>query len=240
VGSQPWGVSVTPDGKIVYVANYGSNTVSIIDTATNTVTATVLTDNLPTAFGQFIGNVPIWPTDQESPVGQPIILNTGGVGITVGQLNYSLSNPAFLNPGNSIATNASVFNSGTGDEKLIVSLDNATSSPSGTGDIASATTAQVWIDTSGTGTELAPVANQDYYLSPSAGMVKYVGGNIPYITLNDSSSPLTTGTATMDLPTSTSTSPYVVHYILTLGNGAGQAAENSHLTVGTSLIGRQA
>jgi YVTN family beta-propeller protein len=37
----PWGVAVSQDGKKVYVTNVYSNTVSIIDTATNKVTATV-------------------------------------------------------------------------------------------------------------------------------------------------------------------------------------------------------
>ena len=32
---------MTPDGAFVYVAGFNSNTVSVIDTATNTVTATV-------------------------------------------------------------------------------------------------------------------------------------------------------------------------------------------------------
>ena len=35
------GVAVTPDGAFVYVTNSGSDTVSVIDTATNTVTAAV-------------------------------------------------------------------------------------------------------------------------------------------------------------------------------------------------------
>ena len=35
------GVAVTPDGKHAYVGNEGSNTVSVIATATNTVVATV-------------------------------------------------------------------------------------------------------------------------------------------------------------------------------------------------------
>jgi YVTN family beta-propeller protein len=43
VQSNPWGVAITPDGARVYVVNNGSNTVSVINTATNTVTAT-LTD----------------------------------------------------------------------------------------------------------------------------------------------------------------------------------------------------
>jgi YVTN family beta-propeller protein len=41
VGIGPRGVAVTPDGKFVYVANSGSNVVSVIATASNTVVATV-------------------------------------------------------------------------------------------------------------------------------------------------------------------------------------------------------
>jgi len=41
VGSFPVGVAVSPDGSTVYVANLGSNTVSVIAAATNTVTATI-------------------------------------------------------------------------------------------------------------------------------------------------------------------------------------------------------
>ncbi|MGI5944288.1 MAG: hypothetical protein ACOX7X_06000 [Methanosarcina flavescens] len=33
VGKDPQGVTVTPDGKEVYVANSGSDTVSVIDTS---------------------------------------------------------------------------------------------------------------------------------------------------------------------------------------------------------------
>jgi YVTN family beta-propeller protein len=39
--NSPLGVAVTPDGKHAYVTNGGSNTVSVIDTASNTVVATV-------------------------------------------------------------------------------------------------------------------------------------------------------------------------------------------------------
>jgi YVTN family beta-propeller protein len=41
VGSNPWGVAVAPDGSKVYVTNTIDNTVSVIGTATNTVTATI-------------------------------------------------------------------------------------------------------------------------------------------------------------------------------------------------------
>ncbi|WP_336053306.1 IPT/TIG domain-containing protein [Streptomyces sp. CA2R101] len=48
VGSSPLGVALTPDGARGYVANRASNTISVIDTATNTVTATVAAAGGPT------------------------------------------------------------------------------------------------------------------------------------------------------------------------------------------------
>src|ERR1700731_1475597 len=47
VGSEPFGVTITPDGKHAYVANRGSNNVSVIDTATKMVVATVVVGNVP-------------------------------------------------------------------------------------------------------------------------------------------------------------------------------------------------
>ena len=41
VGPSPYGVAITPNGKWVYVANSGNNTVSVINTAINKVTTTV-------------------------------------------------------------------------------------------------------------------------------------------------------------------------------------------------------
>ena len=41
VGSDPWAVAVRPNANEVYVLNQGAGTVSVIDTATNTVTATI-------------------------------------------------------------------------------------------------------------------------------------------------------------------------------------------------------
>ena len=40
VGTVPGGVAITPDGKHAYVMNFVSNTVSVIDTASNTVVGT--------------------------------------------------------------------------------------------------------------------------------------------------------------------------------------------------------
>jgi len=44
VGSIPLGLAVTPDGRKVYVANFNGNTVSVIDTATTTVTSIPLSE----------------------------------------------------------------------------------------------------------------------------------------------------------------------------------------------------
>jgi YVTN family beta-propeller protein len=48
-------VAVTPDGSKVYVTNELGNTVSVIDTATNTaLVPPIKVGNFPVAFGQFI------------------------------------------------------------------------------------------------------------------------------------------------------------------------------------------
>jgi YVTN family beta-propeller protein len=41
VGSFPYGITISPDSKTVYVANSGSNNVSVIDVASNTLTTTI-------------------------------------------------------------------------------------------------------------------------------------------------------------------------------------------------------
>jgi YVTN family beta-propeller protein len=48
------GVSVTPDGKKVYVANCITNSVAVIDANTNTIVNTIQVGSTPEAFGQFI------------------------------------------------------------------------------------------------------------------------------------------------------------------------------------------
>jgi YVTN family beta-propeller protein len=56
VSLNPVGVSVTPDGSKVYIANFGFGTgsVSVIDTTTNTVSGTILSSGGPASFGVFI------------------------------------------------------------------------------------------------------------------------------------------------------------------------------------------
>jgi len=54
VGQHPYGISRNGDGSLVYAVNNDSNNVSVINTATNTVSATVPVDPNPFSLGNFI------------------------------------------------------------------------------------------------------------------------------------------------------------------------------------------
>src|SRR5437763_155305 len=47
VGSGPFGVAITPDGKTAYVANHGPSSVTPIDTATNTAGTAITVGSSP-------------------------------------------------------------------------------------------------------------------------------------------------------------------------------------------------
>ena len=58
IGGGQFGVSVTPDGREVYVANYPANTVTVIDAATYGIIGTIPVGTDPLAFGIFIQPAP--------------------------------------------------------------------------------------------------------------------------------------------------------------------------------------
>jgi YVTN family beta-propeller protein len=58
VGMDPWGMAFSPDGNYLYVANYGSNTLSVIDTVTKQVSATI---TLSPGAGGFLSSVVVTP-----------------------------------------------------------------------------------------------------------------------------------------------------------------------------------
>jgi|SRR5665647_2179732 len=66
VGSKPLGVAITPNGKWVYVANSGSNNVSVIDTATNTVIKTIPVGNHPYGVTVNLSGTKVYVTNQDS------------------------------------------------------------------------------------------------------------------------------------------------------------------------------
>ena len=47
VGQRPWGIAMSPDGRIVYTANGPSNDVSIVDVTTQSVIARVTAGDSP-------------------------------------------------------------------------------------------------------------------------------------------------------------------------------------------------
>lgn len=55
------GIAISPDGKIACVENFNENTVSLIDTAKNSVTTNVTVGNNPVGFNKFIGVYRIAP-----------------------------------------------------------------------------------------------------------------------------------------------------------------------------------
>ncbi|MEM7588046.1 MAG: hypothetical protein AAF560_31955 [Acidobacteriota bacterium] len=58
VGDLPIGVAASDGESRVYVTNLDSDTVSVIDTATNTVLTTVSVGAVPHAHGDFVGPGP--------------------------------------------------------------------------------------------------------------------------------------------------------------------------------------
>jgi YVTN family beta-propeller protein len=53
-GEYPEGIAASPDGAFVYVANWGSNTLSVIDVQALKVTAEIAVGDGPRAFGDFL------------------------------------------------------------------------------------------------------------------------------------------------------------------------------------------
>ena len=77
------GLSVTPDGTRLYVANANPNTVSVVDTSSNTVIGTVTVGAGPVAFGQFIG-----PALAPSLTPVPSTFVLAGIGMTLAGLYW--------------------------------------------------------------------------------------------------------------------------------------------------------
>jgi len=81
VGNKPLGIDVTPDGKYVYVTNSNDGTVSVINTATNTVLGgPIAVGSLPIAFGFFVGPNIIVPRGGPLLVASDAALNPLGFG----------------------------------------------------------------------------------------------------------------------------------------------------------------
>ena len=74
VGTNPQDVTYSPDGRYVYTANVDSNTVSVVDTETRTVTATIPTDS-PTSIAVLPNGRAAYVTNLDT--GTLTVLDTG-------------------------------------------------------------------------------------------------------------------------------------------------------------------
>ena len=87
VGSYPQAVAVSPDGSRVYVANYGGDSVSVINTATNAVVATVSVGRRPSGVAVSPDGSRVYVPIEDSKV-KVINTATNAVVATVGVGSY--------------------------------------------------------------------------------------------------------------------------------------------------------
>ena len=67
-GSNPWDVAVSPNGEYAYVANYGSDSVSVISTASNTLTATITVGSGPSGVAVTPDGAYVYVTNADGSV----------------------------------------------------------------------------------------------------------------------------------------------------------------------------
>jgi type VI secretion system secreted protein VgrG len=140
------GVAVNPAGTRAYVANFGSNNVSVIDTATNTVTGTVAAGGGPAALGLFVGGA-------AAPATPPTLTNgpppNGSLGVFYSFTYTSTGAPTFSVTGGSLPPGLGLSSAGV-----------ISGTPTGAGTFSGSVTA-----TNGT----APDATQSFSITISAG-----------------------------------------------------------------------
>lgn len=83
VGNNPGEVVVSADGRTAYAANQGSNTVSVIDVADHTVTATVAVGRVPAGLALTPDGGTLWVANYTDGTVQPIDTTTLTAGIPV-------------------------------------------------------------------------------------------------------------------------------------------------------------
>ena len=120
VGSKPRGVAVSPDGTTAYVANSFSNTVSVINTTTNTVTTTITVGTRPRGVAVSPDGTTAYVTNNTANTVSVINTTTNAVTatITVGTSPYGVA----VSPD---GTEAYVTNTGSNNVSVINTTTNA-------------------------------------------------------------------------------------------------------------------
>jgi YVTN family beta-propeller protein len=126
VGSNPYGVAVTPDGTKAYVTNYGSDTVSVIDVATGTVLGSITVGIAPAEVAVTPDGTKAYVTNNGSGTVSVIAIVAVGAGLPPGA---TVGSPyRFVVP----AVNATSFAVTAGALPAGITLDPATGVLTGT------------------------------------------------------------------------------------------------------------
>jgi len=156
VGTSPEGVAITPDGSYAYVANEGSETVSVIEISTNTVTATVAVGTDPTAVAITPDGSYAYVANQGSGTVSVIEISTNTVTATVTVENnpYGVA----ITPDGSYAY---VANDGSGTVSVIEISTNTV-------------TATVTVGTDPTAVAITPDGSYAYVANEGSGTVSVI------------------------------------------------------------------
>jgi YVTN family beta-propeller protein len=116
VGNYPYGVAVTPDGTKAYVTNEGSNNVSVIDTATENVTATVPVGNYPYEVAVSPDGTKVYVTNDGSNTVSVIDTATNNITATVNANGFNYPYGVAVSPD---GTKVYVTNDGSNNVSVI-------------------------------------------------------------------------------------------------------------------------
>lgn len=123
-GRTPIAVAVTPDGSRVYIANSGNNTVSVMATATNTITATVAGLSSPQGIAITPNGTRAYVTN--SAVDTVSVIDTSNNAVTsINDASFDTSHGIAINR---TGTRAYVTNSGNNSVSVINTSNNAVTS----------------------------------------------------------------------------------------------------------------
>ena len=156
VGTNPYGVAITPDGNYAYVTNYGSGTVSVIDISTNTVTTTVTVGTNPVGVAITPDGNYAYVTNNGSGTVSVIdtSLNTISTTVTVGSYPYAVA----ITPDSSYVY---IANSGSGTVSVIEISSNTV-------------TTTVTVETTPHGVAITPDGNYAYVVNYGSGTVSVI------------------------------------------------------------------
>jgi len=156
VGQSPGGISVSPDGTRVYVANINDNTVSVINTSTNTITATINVGTRPLGISVSPDGSQLYVANFVDGTVSVINTTTNSVSATV-TVGQSPSGVAVSADGSKVY----ITNAGSGTVSVINTVTNAV-------------VAAIAVGSSPTGIALSPDGSRAYVANDNSGNLSVI------------------------------------------------------------------